>query len=340
MLKLKDINLSFGAFSISDINLNLEKGDYFVLLGPSGAGKSVVLELIAGIVKPDSGRLYLNGIDITQKKIQERSIGLVFQDFAIFPHLNVEQNIAYPLKIKKWPKIRIRQRVEELAKQMEIFHLLSRNTISLSGGEKQRVALARTLALSPDVLLLDEPLASLDVQLKKDLRAHLRKLHKLGQTIIHVTHDFEEAILLADKVAIFNQGKIIQQGKKNHVFEHPRFEFVAHFIGIKNYFEVVKIINDKIEVTQGLHFRSTHLNKNQQVYAIMIHSGDVQLSKAEMESSSENNIFSGTIIDIYPAYRGFELLIDIGLQLVVNISQKQLFQLNVAEGDRLNCYIS
>jgi ABC-type Fe3+/spermidine/putrescine transport system ATPase subunit len=341
MLELSNINLSFGPFSISDIDMKLEKGDYFVLLGPSGAGKSVILELIAGILKPDSGAVFLNGKEITHEKIQNRSVGLVFQDFAIFPHLNVEQNIAYPLKIKRWTKERIRKRVVELSKQMDIFHLLKRSTVSLSGGEKQRVALARTLALSPDLLLLDEPLASLDVQLKKDLRSQLRKLHKLGQTIIHVTHDFEEAILLADKVAIFNQGKIVQQGFKTDVFAEPGTEFIAHFIGIKNYFEVSGIKDNSIEVDGKLNFvckDQSSVDKNPK--ALMIHSGDIRLSKSTIQKGLNDNVFSGIVTDIYPAYRGFELLIDIGLQLVVNISQKQQLALDIKEGDELDCFIA
>lgn len=341
MLELKNISLSFGPFSISNINLKLEKGEYFVLLGPSGAGKSVILELIAGILRADEGEIYLSDKNITHNRIQDRSVGLVFQDFAIFPHLNVEQNIAYPLKVKRWPKERIRIRVEELARQMDIFHLLNRRTISLSGGEKQRVALARTLALSPDLLLLDEPLASLDVQLKKDLRSQLRKLHKQGQTIIHVTHDFEEALLLADKIAIFKQGQIVQQGRKNEVFAEPRSEFVAHFIGVKNYFEVTKIGQNWVEVAGKVNLLcKSGMSDEPKPKAVMIHSGDIQLSKPGQEMELGENTFSGIVSDIYPAYRGFELMIDIGLPLVVNISQKQLFQLDIQEGDKLECYIS
>ncbi|MBN2236330.1 MAG: ATP-binding cassette domain-containing protein [Bacteroidales bacterium] len=341
MLKLQNIHLSFGPFAISNINLELKKGDYFVLLGPSGAGKSVILELIAGILQPQSGRVFLNNEDITNEKIQDRSVGLVFQDFAIFPHLNVEQNIAYPLKIKKWKKEKIRQRVEELALQMNIFHLLKRSTQDLSGGEKQRVALARTLALSPTILLLDEPLASLDVQLKKELRSQFRKLHKKGQTIIHVTHDFEEALLLADKVAIFNQGEIIQQGSKNEVFRQPKSEFVAHFIGVKNYYEVKSAGDGKVEIEPNITFHCPSPEQsNLKPRAIMIHSGDIELSSIHKSVSLRDNEFIGTVLDIYPAYRGFEMILDIGVSLVVNISQKYFVELNIEEGDQIICYLA
>jgi len=340
MLKLQNINLSFGQFAISNIDLKLQKGDYFVLLGPSGAGKSVVLELIAGILTPQSGQIILNDKEITHTKIQKRSVGLVFQDFAIFPHLNVEQNIAYPLKIKHWSKEKIALRVMELAKQMDILHLLKRRTTSLSGGEKQRVALARTLALSPALLLLDEPLASLDVQLKKELRSQLRKLHKQGQTIIHVTHDFEEALLLADKVAIFNQGKIIQQGLKEDVFAQPHSEFVAHFIGVKNYFKVTNKVLNQLEIAEKLLLNcDEHLAQNEQPYAVMIHSGDIQLYKERTDNQTSENIFEGIILELYPAFRGYELLVDIGIPLVVNLSQKQVLELRLKEGDRIFCSI-
>jgi len=338
MLKLKNINLSLGDFSISDIHLELKKGDYFVLLGPSGAGKSVVLELIAGLLRANSGKLFLNGKDITNTKMQDRSIGLVFQDFAIFPHLNVEQNIAYPLKIKRWSKEKIQKRVDELSKQMGIAHLLKRQTPDLSGGEKQRVALARTLALSPELLLLDEPLASLDIQLKKDLRNQLRKLHKSGQTIIHVTHDFEEALLLADKVAIFKEGKIIQSGLKNEVFSKPQSEFVAHFIGVKNYFKISKIGQDSLEVEGKLKLSCNNRdNTLENPIALMIHSRDIQLLKTRPKNTE--NVFSGKLIDIYPAFRGFELRIDIGLTLLANISHNQLLQHQIEEGDNVFCQI-
>ena len=238
MLDLQNISKNLDEFTVKDISFKVEKGDYYVVLGHSGAGKTVLLEIIAGLITPDSGKVLFNGEDITLQKIQKRKFGLVFQDHAIFPHLSVKENIAYSLKSKKITKQKIHERVEKLAKNFEIEYLLNRRTTNLSGGELQRIALARTLALNPDILLLDEPLSSLDVQLKNDLRRLLRNLNKKGQTIIHVTHDYEEAILLSNKIAVFHDGKIIQSGTTNNVFHHPGSEFVAHFTGVKNYFKV------------------------------------------------------------------------------------------------------
>ncbi|RLD63190.1 MAG: ABC transporter ATP-binding protein, partial [Bacteroidetes bacterium] len=202
MLKVKNISKKLDDFNIKDISFSVNKGDYFIILGVSGAGKSVILEMIAGLMQPNSGTIYLNNKNITNEKIQKRKLGLVFQDYAVFPHLSVKENISYPLKNRGLEKKEIQNRLNQLAEEMSISHLLNRKPTTLSGGELQRVALARTLALNPECLLLDEPLSSLDIQLKNDLRGLLRKINKKGQTIIHVTHDYEEAIFLANKVAV------------------------------------------------------------------------------------------------------------------------------------------
>ncbi len=174
MLKLKDISIKLGEFQLKNINLELNKGDYYVLLGKSGVGKTVLLEIIAGLIKPDSGKVFQNNLDITREKIQKRKVGIVFQDYSIFPHLTVKQNIAYPLKRKKISNSDKNELINKYASLASIKHLLDRNTQNLSGGELQRVALARMLVSNPNCLLLDEPLASLDIQLKGGLRNLLR----------------------------------------------------------------------------------------------------------------------------------------------------------------------
>jgi ABC-type sugar transport system ATPase subunit len=187
MLKLCDINKKLGDFALSGINLDIPEGEYYVLLGRSGAGKTQLLELIAGLEKADGGSILLDNEDITCKKIQERKIGIVFQDYAIFPHMTVFGNIAYPLKVRNTPEDVVKSMVTESARQMNIVHLLKRSTRNLSGGERQRIALARTLVTLPRLLLLDEPLSSLDASLKDDMKRLLRKLNRDGHTIIHVT---------------------------------------------------------------------------------------------------------------------------------------------------------
>src|SRR5664280_1570258 len=207
MLRLIDINRKLGNFALSEINLEVTDGEYYVLLGRSGSGKTQLLELIAGLEHPDSGGIFLDNIEITRQRIQDRKIGIVFQDYAIFPHMTVFGNIAYPLRARKEDKKNIAEKVELAAATMNISHILERRTEKLSGGELQRVALARTLITSPRLLLLDEPLSSLDTSLKDDLKSLLRNLNKSGQTIIHVTHDYGDAISLAKRVGVIHNGR-------------------------------------------------------------------------------------------------------------------------------------
>ena len=234
MLRLININRRLGDFALSDINIEISQGEYYVLLGRSGSGKTQLLELIAGLEHPDSGKIMLDDEDITLKRIQDRKVGIVFQDYAVFPHMTVFGNIAYPLKARKEDKKYIVEKVENVATSMNISHLLARSTQKLSGGELQRVALARTLITSPRLLLLDEPLSSLDTSLKDDLKRLLRNLNKNGQTIIHVTHDYGDAISLAKRVGVLHNGKIIQEGSVNEVFNNPSNRFVARYAGIRN----------------------------------------------------------------------------------------------------------
>ena len=219
MLRLINISRQLGDFALRDINLEVSDGEYYVLLGRSGSGKTQLLELIAGLEHPDTGRIILDNEDITLKRIQDRKVGIVFQDYAVFPHMTVFGNIAYPLRVKREGKKAITEKVEKAATAMNIKHILERNTEKLSGGELQRVALARTLITSPRLLLLDEPLSSLDTSLKDDLKRLLRNLNKAGQTIIHVTHDYGDAISLAKRVGVIHNGKIIQEGSVDDVLK-------------------------------------------------------------------------------------------------------------------------
>lgn len=228
MLSLTHIALRLDEFSLHDISFHVGKGEYCMLLGESGAGKSLILEMIAGLVTPSSGEIFLQGEVITRKRIQERNIGLVFQDYAVFPHLSVRENIAYPLKGKSSPKDK-NNLIQRMTEKLRIDHLLHRRPLTLSGGELQRVALARTLVLEPAVLLLDEPLSSLDPKLKTNLRTLLKQLHQEGQTILHVTHDLQEALFLADKVVVIEQGTINREGTPKEIFHHPGSEFLDHF---------------------------------------------------------------------------------------------------------------
>ncbi len=322
MLKLKDISIKLGEFQLKNINLELNKGDYYVLLGKSGVGKTVLLEIIAGLIKPDSGKVFQNNLDITCEKIQNRKVGIVFQDYSIFPHLTVKQNIAYPLKRKKINNSNKDELINKYASLANITHLLNRNTQNLSGGELQRVALARMLVSNPNCLLLDEPLASLDIQLKGGLRNLLRQINQSGVTILHVTHDYEEAIALSNKVAVLHDGEIIQKGLTKEVFRKPANEFVANFTGIKNFFiaEFTPINTAKINGTLEINVSNKDEIKKGK---IIIRGEEIIISNKRIESSATNN-FKGKIKQIIPYLTNHEIIIDIGVDLSVVISDESL----------------
>ena len=330
MLKLKDISIKLGEFQLNHINLDIEKGDYYVLLGKSGVGKTVLLEIIAGLIKPNSGQVFLNNQDITYAKIQNRKIGIVFQDYSVFPHLTVKQNIAYPLKGKKISKSQKEQLINKYADLAEISHLLDRGTQKLSGCELQRVALARMLVSNPACILLDEPLASLDVQLKGGLRNLLRQINQDGVTILHVTHDYEEAIALSNKIAVMHEGEIIQKGTTKEVFKKTANEFVANFTGIKNFF-IAEFISENIaKVNGGTQIKVSNKNGLKKG-KIIIRGEEIILSNDKIESSATNN-FKGKITQIIPYLTNYEVIIDIGIDLTVVISEESLQKFDFKEG--------
>ncbi len=233
MIEIKNLSLQLGNFSLKDINLTIGDREYFVILGPTGAGKTVLIECIAGLRQRNKGEIWINGNNVTGSAPEERWTGYVPQDYILFPFLNVAENIAFGLRQTKSPETQ--ERVRTLAGLLGISHLLNRDTRSLSGGEKQRVALARALAPSPKILLLDEPLASLDLQTSKYLRLELRRIHReLGVTTLHITHNQMEAEEMADRIAILNLGSLEQVGRPHEVFFYPENETVSDFIGAPN----------------------------------------------------------------------------------------------------------
>jgi len=329
MLEIKNISVKLGDFQLRDINLDLDRGDYYILLGKSGVGKTVLLEIIAGLITPDAGKIFLAHKDITHEKIQKREVGIVFQDYAVFPHLTVKQNIEYPLKHRKLTTKERKSLVQEFSELTNITHLLTRGTQNLSGGEMQRVALARMLVTQPQCLLLDEPLASLDVQLKGDLRNLLRKINQKGTTILHVTHDYEEAIALSNKVAVMQEGKIIQKGNTKEVFQKPANEFVANFTGIKNFFAAEFLNQNTAKINNILEIKVS--NKGQlKKGKIIICGEEIILSKDKIESSAVNN-FKGTIKQVIAYLTNYELIVDIGIELSVVITEESLIKYQFSE---------
>ena len=222
--------------AVDDISLNIEKGQFVTLLGPSGCGKTTTLRLIAGFEFPTSGRIIVDGQRLDDVPPNRRDMAMVFQSYAIFPHLNVFDNIVYGLKIKKMSSTEIQRRANEVMKLTQLTGLENRAPNQLSGGQQQRVALARALVVEPKVLLFDEPLSNLDAKLREEMRFEIRDLQKrLGITAIYVTHAQEEALVMSDLIAIINKGKLAQLGTPEEIYEHPRSKFIADFIGLSDF---------------------------------------------------------------------------------------------------------
>lgn len=336
MLELKNISCSLPGFNLANINFKVAQGEYFVLLGESGAGKSLLLEALAGLNPVKSGNFILDGKDITNLKIQQRGIGLVFQDQAVFPHLSVKENIMYPLKGKHFSRVEKDKIVSEISDILQITKLLNRQPSTLSGGELQRVALARALVQKPRILLLDEPLSATDSKLRTELRTLLRQINRMGQTIIHVTHDFDEAVSLADRIAIMHLGKIVQTGFPEDVFRNPVNDFVAHFAGIKNFFKVIFEKSTGTNIARPAENVEIHISEpvySQSGY-LLIRSEDILLSVTAFESSALNN-FEGKILDIYPSRSGMEIVIDIGIMLYAQISRESFAKLDLLQGKKI-----
>ncbi len=227
--------------AVAGVDLEIAAGEFFTLLGPSGSGKTTTLRLIAGFEQPDAGRIELGGVDVTRVPPYQRDVNTVFQDYALFPHMTVAENVAYGLRVKGVPRRVRRIKVEEALRMVRLPGLGARKPLQLSGGQRQRVALARALVNSPAVLLLDEPLGALDLKLRQEMQIELKRIQRemsdVGMTFVYVTHDQEEALTMSDRLAVFSDGRIEQTGTPAEVYEHPQTEFVAGFVGVSNVLE-------------------------------------------------------------------------------------------------------
>jgi iron(III) transport system ATP-binding protein len=316
---LKDMVKRFGALeAVSHVSLDIKDGELFTLLGPSGCGKTTILRLIAGFHKPDNGEIYFGDREVSAIPPYERNIGMVFQNYALWPHMTIFDNVAYGLKIKKTASADITGKVNRALSMVNLTGLEKRYPGQLSGGQQQRVALARALVLNPDVLLLDEPLSNLDAKIRQQVRAEIRKLQKeLAITAIYVTHDQEEALTLSDRIAVLNQGKIQQLGSPQDLYQRPANPFVADFIGINN------LITGKvkeIEEAKGWMAVETRFGQIRCVFEGRFKTGDackvtVRPEVASIHNSGEKatdmNLLAGTVS--FASYIGNTIRYDIEL---------------------------
>jgi putative spermidine/putrescine transport system ATP-binding protein len=235
-VRLLSVRKTYGdVVAVDHVDLEIEQGEFFTLLGPSGSGKTTTLRLIAGFERPDAGRIELSGVDVTGAAPYERDVNTVFQDYALFPHMTVAENVGYGLRVKGVSRRERKRRVDEALELVRLPDVGGRKPIQLSGGQRQRIALARSLVNRPRVLLLDEPLGALDLKLRQEMQIELKRIQQdVGLTFVYVTHDQEEALTMSDRIAVFNRGRVEQLGAPAEVYERPTTEFVAGFVGTSN----------------------------------------------------------------------------------------------------------
>jgi molybdate/tungstate transport system ATP-binding protein len=309
-LRIENLAVDLGQFQLKDINLTLETGDFFALMGPTGAGKSVLLEALVGLLPLVSGEIYLDGKPLSGLPPEKRGISIVYQDYALFPHLSVRDNILYGLRFRKADRSALR--LAELLSRLGLEALLDRFPSTLSGGEQQRVALARALVIEPEVLLLDEPLSALDPNFRQDLRRHLKELHGVGgTTFLLVTHDFPEALSLARQAAVMVDGRIAQAGKIEDIFRLPVSPLVADFVGMKNLF-AVEFYETSARVN-GLGIELGRKPDTERGY-IAIRPEDLVLSREPLSSSMRNS-FAARIREVRS--HGFYAEIDLELNRLI-----------------------
>jgi molybdate transport system ATP-binding protein len=336
VLRIESLSISLGEFSVRDISLEIRPGEYFIILGPTGAGKTVLLETIAGIHTPASGRILLGDKEITSTEPRLRNIGMVYQDYMLFPHLTVEDNIVFGLRQRKIPLVEARAMVQEMISFLEIPHLTKRYPGSLSGGEQQRVALARALVLRPEILLLDEPMSALDSRTRERMRRELSHIRKLtGTTIVQITHHFDDVFALADRVAIMREGRIIQTGETSEVFLHPSDTFVAEFLGIGNIIRGTSSSTGtitQITTREGTMFFAASGIIGDVVATL--HAEDVILSKAPFTSSARNCL-SGTVTEVIPSGSTVRVILDVGFLLTALLTRESCHELYLEPGCRV-----
>lgn len=332
MLQLKNVHKNLGDFQLKNINLEVEDSEYCVILGATGTGKTLILETIAGMYRPDSGEIWFRDQKLNDLYPEEREVGFVYQDYALFPHLNLEENIIFGLKLRKFSKIEIDQRLNKMVKMLEIEHLLKRYPATLSGGEQQRAAIARALITSPKILLLDEPLSSLDPRTKEVFQQELKKIHRiLKPTVIHITHDFDVALSLADKIVIMHDGKVIQAGSPNEIFYQPQSTLVANFVGIKNIFSG-KSDGHKVNICPNVDIDLIDVKTGN--VTLVVRPEAIIVSKKHFDSSARNQ-FKGKLVDIVNQRFSSKVTINIGIPFISLLTTQSVKDMGLKKGDEV-----
>lgn len=336
MIEFENVSVALGEFRLNDLSIRVEKGDYYFIIGPSGAGKTIILEAIAGLHNLDSGKILIDGENVGGTPPEKRKIALVYQDYSLFPHMSVYDNVAFGLKLQKLSKEDIEGRVDAVLSRFRIAHLKDRAPYTMSGGEQQRVALARALVTEPDVLLLDEPLSAMDQVNRDKFVADLRAIHRENDlTVVHVTHSREEALSLATRVAVIIDGTLEQEGDRDEVFRKPPNRRVGRFVGIENVFEgtvagtgaggsVVTVNECSIRTGEGVPDGCR--------VCVFIRAADVSVRRADMTADGEYNCFPATIEEVSPRESYYLLRISCGIEIFALATEQEIREKGFAPG--------
>ncbi|HRZ27828.1 MAG TPA: ABC transporter ATP-binding protein [Spirochaetota bacterium] len=337
MLKITGIKKTYDRFSLDIGLMEVAPASHYVLLGPTGSGKTLLMNLVAGLIRPDSGSIEHRGVDITGMSPEERGFGIVYQDSALFPHLDVAGNIGFGLRMKGVRGRELSRSVESIMEDLGINHLLGRRIDGLSGGEKQRVAIARALILRPALIMLDEPFSSLDYMTRQGMMDFIRRIRaEYGPTFFHITHDLDEAMSLADRVAVIRDGRIVQEGLMREIFHSPGDVFVANFTGMRNIYRgrFSGAGNDTVFRTEPGVDIFIGRDPGQSEGYVMVRADDIILAKNPVESSA-TNCLPGVVTEILPKRGINEVSVDIGCPMYAYITARSVHEMALKKGDRV-----
>ncbi len=334
MIEIKALSRKWKSFALDSLDLTILDGEYFVILGPTGSGKTLLLELLAGFHRPDSGQILINGKDVTDLSPEKRNLAFVYQDYSLFPHMTVKKNIEFGLKMKK---LKAPGKFREISEYLNISHLLERYPLNLSGGEQQRVSLARALVTDPEFLMLDEPLSALDPRTQDSAREVLLNVHRKGKlTVLHITHDQTEARIMADRIAVVMDGKLVQVGTPEEIFEKPANDRIADFVGFENVLKgrVFSSENGLI----GIEAEGTVIEAAGELevkVGDIVHAGmrpeNIVLSKTVTQSSIRNSL-KGTVIGVQSLGALVRVRVDCGFVLNALVTRQSAEEMELVPG--------
>jgi len=332
MIEVKDLCADLGKFSLKNISFDVQNEEYFILVGPTGSGKTMFMESIAGLKPIRGGQVIINGRDVTPLNVADRNIGFAFQDYMLYRHLSVRDNISFGLQWRTKTRREIDDAVDRIVELLEIGHLLNQSPWTLSGGESQRIALARALAMKPDLLLLDEPLSAVDPDIREAWGEKLKGIHKrLRLTTLHITHDFEESITLGDRIAVMGDGRIAQIGTPDQIFRHPNSEFVAKFVRTRNIFEGE--VSDSSEGQSVFCIDGTKIavaTTRRGKLHVSIRPEDILISREALHSNTPNS-FQGVITRIVDRGTLVSFNIDVPPQFTCLILHRSFKEMGLEE---------